>query len=354
MNCWNGKVKTIREGRSPASRLLLCFLAGWLLFTACRSGEMARGGNFGQHKPVPLQFDAGGKFRIAQFTDIHWTGSEPEQCAAAGKVIRHVLETERPHLAVLTGDIVIAPQEAGWSAVMALFAEAKVPVAVTLGNHDDEAEWTREEIFRYLSSYPGFLSGRGPASVSGVGNGILEVRPGAALPSGLPAALLYFFDSHAYAADTAVSYYAWINFDQIAWYREQSRFHTARNRGVPLPALAFFHIPLPEYAEVALRNEKVGVALEEVCAPKINSGLLTSLVEMKEVMGTFAGHDHVNNFIGIHKGVALAYGQKTGFSSYGNLDKGARIIELQEGKRGFTSWIRTEKGVSGHFVFPAP
>jgi hypothetical protein len=90
-----------------------------------------------------------------------------------------------------------------------------------------------------------------------------------------------------------------------------------------------------------------------VCAPKINTGLLASFVEMKDVMGTFVGHDHVNNFIGIHKGVALAYGQKTGFSSYGDLDKGARIIELQEGKREFTTWIRTEKGTSLFYQFPA-
>ncbi len=336
-----------------------------MLLAACQGGRVAQDRKQRQPESIRLQLDAGGKFRIAQFTDIHWTGNEPEKCAAAGRVIRHVLETERPHLAILTGDIVIAPQEAGWKAVMSIFSEAKVPVAVALGNHDDEAEWTRAQIFSYLSTFPGFVGSRGPADLSGVGNHILEIhhsataipattRPGNSSPlpktisavpaQALPAALLYFFDSQAYAADTAASYYDWIKFDQIAWYREQSRHYTARNHGNPLPALAFFHIPLPEYAEVAAGKNFAGVAQEEVCAPKINTGLLASIVEMKDIMGTFVGHDHVNNFVGVHKGVALAYGQKTGFSNYGDLDKGARIIELQEGQRGFTTWIRTENG----------
>lgn len=330
--------------RFSAFRLLLFFLAAFALLMSCRGGKLARDHNPVQHEGVHLHFDAGGKFRIAQFTDIHYTGSEPEQCAAAERVIRHVLETEQPHLAVLTGDIVIAPQEAGWKAVMTLFSEAQVPVAVVLGNHDDEAEWTREEIFRYLTTLPGFVGHRGPASLSGVGNYILEIHPKGAPSFSMTSALLYFLDSHAYATDTAASYYDWIKFDQIAWYREQSRHVTARNHGNPLPALAFFHIPLPEYADVAAGNNFAGVAQEVVCAPKINTGLLASMVEMKDIMGTFVGHDHVNNFIGIHKGVALAYGQKTGFSNYGDLDKGARIIELQEGQRGFTTWIRTENG----------
>jgi hypothetical protein len=360
MSSSNGKPNLL-----PVLRLFILVFVTFTWLTGCQGRKLTRNTSERPSEAIRLQFDAPGKFRIAQFTDIHWTGSEPEQCAASERVIRHVLETERPHLAVLTGDIVIAPQEAGWKAVMALFTEAHVPVAVTLGNHDDEAEWTRAQIFSYLSTFPGFVGSRGPADLSGVGNHILEIhhsataipattRPGNSSPlpktisavpaQALPAALLYFFDSQAYAADTAASYYDWIKFDQIAWYREQSRHYTARNHGNPLPALAFFHIPLPEYAEVAAGKNFAGVAQEEVCAPKINTGLLASIVEMKDIMGTFVGHDHVNNFVGVHKGVALAYGQKTGFSNYGDLDKGARIIELQEGQRGFTTWIRTENG----------
>ena len=46
--------------------------------------------------------------------------------------------------------------------------------------------------------------------------------------------------------------YAWFTFDQVNWYRSQSAAYTERNGGKPLPALAFFHIPLPEYNQAAL------------------------------------------------------------------------------------------------------
>ena len=42
-----------------------------------------------------------------------------------------------------------------------------------------------------------------------------------------------------------------LTFDQINWYRQQSAAYKAQNGGQPLPALAFFHIPLPEYNEAA-------------------------------------------------------------------------------------------------------
>lgn len=47
-------------------------------------------------------------------------------------------------------------------------------------------------------------------------------------------------------------------------------------------------------------------------------------------MGVFVGHDHDNDFIGIDKGIALGYGRVTGADAYGELTRGARIIELYE------------------------
>lgn len=396
--------------KTKTNLILLFLLAVALLLGACHGSQNSTSP---QPEPHRMHFKADGTFKIAQFTDVHWTGSEPEKCADAARVIRHVLETERPDLAVLTGDIVISPQEAGWKAVMALFSEAKVPVAVVLGNHDDEEEWTREQIFSYLETLPGFMGQRGPKEVPGVGNYIIELYAAAlsgqhASASGTPnetsagspdsvatsnpnkisagspdssatrsqnmaepdqqdksslahqgsagtdslAALLYFFDSNAYCDDKTISNYGWIHFDQIAWYRQQSRHYTAANLGNPYPALAFFHIPLPEYAVVQTQKETMGSTIEEICSPQVNTGLLASIIEMKDIMGTFVGHDHNNNFIGVHKGIALAYGQKTGFSSYTDLPKGARIIELHQGQREFNTWIRTEEGSSCHYNYP--
>ena len=50
---------------------------------------------------IALRFDKAGRFRIAQFTDLHWSHCSPN-CAATVETVKHVLDTEKPHLAILT------------------------------------------------------------------------------------------------------------------------------------------------------------------------------------------------------------------------------------------------------------
>ncbi len=299
-------------------------------------------------KELSLQFNENQTFKIAQFTDIHWRNENEEQCAKTEEVIRQILEIEKPDLAVLTGDIVNHPAEDGWKRVTSFFTDAGVNFAVTMGNHDHESEWTHQQIFEFLASKPGFVGEIGPEDISGEGNYIITLQ---SAESDAVKALLYFFDSNAYAPDKTVSDYDWIKFDQIAWYREQSKNYTAKNGGEPYPALAFFHIPLPEYSEVIGKPTTIGESDERICSPEINTGMFASMWEMKDVMGTFVGHDHNNNYIGIYNGIALAYGQSSGYGGYGNM-KGSRIIELQEGKYGFNTWVRTLEGTSLYYNFP--
>jgi hypothetical protein len=63
------------------------------------------------------------------------------------------------------------------------------------------------------------------------------------------------------------------------------------------------------------------------------------MIECKDVMATFVGHDHNNNFIGCLRGICLAYGNASARQAYGTIGRGARIIELYEGERKFDSWI---------------
>lgn len=114
-----------------------------------------------------------------------------------------------------------------------------------------------------------------------------------------------------------------------------------------MPALAFFHIPLPEY-RVAWETEGViGVKQEEVADSPVNSGLFAAMKEMGDVMATFVGHDHINDYIAAVDGIYLAYGRGTGYGTYGKegFPRGARIIELIEGERQFRTWLRLEGGV---------
>jgi alkaline phosphatase len=289
-----------------------------------------------------LQFGSDGRFKIAQFTDMHFVDGSPHS-AKTEATIRRVLEEEKPDVAILTGDQAIdKPSKDVWPRLARIFEEAQTPFAVVLGNHDAETI-TKDSIFDLLSRSPWFIGEKGPEDIYGVGNYVLDVRSRA---SDKTAALLYCLDSNDYPPSDTLSYYDWIHYDQIAWYRQQSRRYTQANNNSPLPALAFFHIPLLEYRHVAGRESTLGTKGEDVAPATINSGMFAAFVEMQDVKGVFVGHDHDNDYIGLEHGIALAYGRTTGADAYGTLERGARIIELQEDQPGcFHTWIRTPSGV---------
>ena len=84
------------------------------------------------------------------------------------------------------------------------------------------------------------------------------------------------------------------------------------------PALAYFHIPIPEYNAVFMNPSMVvGEKQESVCSASVNSGLFTSLVEAGDVKATFVGHDHVNDYCVSILGIQLCYGGGIGYHTYG-------------------------------------
>ncbi|MFW5757279.1 MAG: PA14 domain-containing protein [Bacteroidota bacterium] len=299
-------------------------------------------------KGTSLKFGTDGSFKIAQVTDIHLHHDDAEEVRMTKNAIQNVWETEDPDLFILTGDIVNSPADKGWETIAGIFSEFGIPWAVTLGNHDDEDVWSRNEIFDFLEKQPGFIGKKGP-DISGTGNYIIPLLSS---ESQQEKALLYFFDSHAYPENPNRGSYDWIKFDQIEWYRNKSSEYTKQNDQKPLPALAFFHIPLPEYAMVEKSPTFMGRKEEGVFSPDINSGMFAAFVEMKDVMGTFVGHDHNNNYIGIHHEVALAFGQVSGYGGYGDFSRGSRIIELSEGEYGFNTWIRNLETDTFHYNYP--
>lgn len=305
----------------------------------------------GQSNERTLRFNENGKFKIVQFTDAHLKEYHKEASDSVTRIITHVLATEKPDLVVLTGDIVTSKNvEAAWLTVVQPMINAKVPWAAVFGNHDSEHGWSNKQIGSYLEGLPFNVSKTSPKDISGYGNFVLEIK---GHKDKKTAALLYCIDSNTYTSDRnnkELGKYDWIKFDQIQWYRKLSEKFTQKNGNKPYPALAFFHIPLPEYKIVQQMESTIGDKDEYVSSPLINSGMYNAMLEMKDVMGVFVGHDHNNNFIGCLNNICLAYGCKTGFESYGKLDKGARVIELYEEGRRLDSWIHTMKNSKAYFV----
>lgn len=290
-----------------------------------------------------------GKLKIVQLTDIHWD-PQSKNCARTAQTIEAVLALEKPDIAMLTGDVVTEkPGPEGWKAIIALLEKAQVPFTVMMGNHDAEV-MPKQEIYDLLAQSPYFIGEKGPETIHGCGNYVVPVY---GADHKTTKALLYCIDSNDYPESKDYGTYDWIHFDQIAWYRETSARLTKENGGNPLPALAFFHISLPEYNTIPENGTMLGEKNEGSGASKINSGLFASFIEMGDVMGAFVGHDHDNDFIGTHYQIALAYGRVTGTDAYGDLERGMRVIELKEDERSFDTWVRTPSKKGDIFYYPS-
>jgi predicted MPP superfamily phosphohydrolase len=293
-----------------------------------------------------LRFSKTGEFKIVQFTDFHYNGSAQSKVALS--VVDSVLQHEHPDLIVLTGDVLWAsPGKENLLAVLGRISKYNVPFVYEFGNHDSETTGlSNRELYNIARTVKNNLLP--DLSAQKELDYTLRIKSHDGKKT---AAVLYCMDTHSYPEgfpeDKSRGTYAWLTSDQVQWYRQQSAAFTKENGDVPYPALAFIHIPLPEYHD-AVRDENAimtGTRREAACSPIFNSGMFTAVKECGDVMGIFCGHDHDNDYSVMWHDVLLAYGRYSGGNTvYNHLPCGARIIVLKEGKRGFDTYIRERKG----------
>lgn len=293
-----------------------------------------------------LYYREDGTFTIAQFTDLHWQNGEPDDVLTR-RLMEQVLDAENPDLVVFTGDVIysrncVDPRQSFRDAVEAVDARG-IPWAAVFGNHDTEHLVTRQDLMAVQAEHRYCVAEAGPPDLSGEGNCVLFVRDAA---SGEALNALYLLDSGSYSELPEIIGYQWIQLDQIEWYAERSAALAAERGGSPLPALAFFHIPLPEYKQIWKKELCFGSKHEKVnCAP-LNSGMFAAMLERGDVVGTFCGHDHINDYWGELHDIRLCYGRATGYHTYGRegFARGSRIVKLHRGQREFVTYVRLDDG----------
>lgn len=294
-----------------------------------------------------LQFNEAGEFKIIQFTDLHIDYKHGYNDPVFD-LIAEIVDSEHPGLVMFTGDVIVkeSPAEV-YLRFEELFASRKMPWAVVLGNHDEEYKTSGVQIVEILKKLPHCVTTM-EKGIKGASNFVLPVIG----KDQKTKAVIYGLDSNSSSKiEERVGGYDWFGFDQIGWYRKTSAAFTAKNGGKPLPSVAFFHIPFIEYNDAweGKTAYPIGVKNERVSCPDVNPGMFTAMVECNDVMGTFVGHDHTNDYIGVTHNIALAFGRCTGgVNAYGDLPDGGRVIVLKEGKRSFDTWIH-EKG--GNIVY---
>ncbi len=293
-----------------------------------------------------VYFKENGTFKILQFTDTHYIAGDPRSKRALDNV-NQMLDLEKPDLVIHTGDVIFGkPAEASAREILQPIVDRKIPFAVAFGNHDEEFGKSRQEMLDIVISMPYNLNTR-TDGIYGASNSVITVNS----PKNKEIRrLLYILDSNRGATIPDIpDTYGHIHFDQIAWYRKKSAEYTQKNGGKPIPAFAFFHIPLPEHEEATFDagNGKVaGTRKESICCPKINSGMFVSMKEMGDVQAMFVGHDHNNDYAVCWNKMFFVYGRFSGCDTvYNDLKpNGARVIELYEEKASFRSWIRLNGG----------
>ncbi len=292
-----------------------------------------------------LKFNKNGEFKIVQFTDTH-IDLENNKNLSVYKTVKKIIEIEKPDFVILTGDIITEKNaKEGYQRFSDIFRKANIPWAIVFGNHDSQGDISRKDLSDYIEKLPYCMNKDVGDEVYGNTNFVLSVYG----KNKKVEALLYCLDSNVNSTlNPVVEGYGWFSFSQIDWYLKKSKQFTDTNGGKPLPALAFFHIPLPEYTQ-AWNNKKfppIGVKNEDECSPDINTGMFSAMLEGGDVMGTFVGHDHINDYIGIYYNIALAYGRVTKIMKNPDEDPlaGGRVIVLKEGERQFETWIRDMNG----------
>ena len=289
-----------------------------------------------------------GSFRIMQIADVQ------EDYPVNPDTIRLIdaaLEREKPDLVVFTGD-----QIQGYSACYRTDTYDKVkkviteyitpiekrgiPFTFTFGNHDDDCSVSKGEQVEIYSSFETCIIGESHNDKDPATHFInIKDSKGEKVIFAL-----YLIDSNKKEPDGA---YSPVKPDQLQWLTE------AREKNSYIPALAFQHIPVPEFYKViekvpfwtkgaveAYKSRKntfwllpgeEGFMGETPAVPEINHGEFDLLKKHGDILGLFVGHDHINSFVRNLEGVDLGYTQGAGFNTYGPAEKrGVRIFELDE------------------------
>ena len=280
-----------------------------------------------------------GSFKILQLTDMHYTHDDDKDRRAVA-LAESLIREEDPDLIMITGDLVFGPDSLhNLDKALAPVVRSGKPWSFVFGNHDVEFASNRKAFFAELQKRPGCVAYHDEESVDGMGNHVLEIRS----REGALCWLIFGLDSGDYNPMTAVGGYGYITENQIAWYRKQMRrYHDAHP---DFSALAFQHMPLPEHQEVWDYSRCYGLQREEICCPRINTGLFYAMLREGHMKGLFVGHDHINDYWGEHFGIALGFGRYSGYNSYGPEDflRGGRLFLLKDSDpHHFETYLRLE------------
>jgi hypothetical protein len=307
-----------------------------------------------------LRFPESGQLKLVVFADLHWgerpeTDWGPDQDVNSTRVIRSVLDAESPDLVIfsgdqLTGEFMSANGTQHFHSIAAPLVERNVSWASAYGNHDvgkllpqTLGSPTYDPAFplsllKVEQSYPNSLTKRGPLNLAGTTNYVLPI-----LSSGgnTTIAYLWFLDSGLSSVSKA----------QVSWLRST---YAALDPATASAAthVMFVHIPTKIVAQ--LQSSPLFTGPNPKCSgltdephPGVQPDDHNLFVTLGELHFTavYSGHDHGTTFCCVDpsSSIQVCMGRRSGYGGYGEWERGARVVVLNErGGRG--TWVRMEDG----------
>ncbi|MBQ5592323.1 MAG: metallophosphoesterase [Clostridia bacterium] len=305
-----------------------------------------------------LQFNDDGSFKILQVADLQ---DNMQLNGAVKAFLEEAIIREQPDLVVLTGDNISGGScrtdiskaldtrrcEKAIDQFMSIFEAYQVPVAAVFGNHDNENALSKEDLFDIYESYDCFIGTDEGEALYGCGTYNLPIY--SSKDADKMMYNLWMFDSNTY--DEELGGYDYVHDDQVEWYVNKSNELKAANGGVAVPSMTFQHIIVKEIFDLIESGEniegallhqdgkdyvfkdgvlKAGYLKEYPCPGTRPSKQFPAMVNQGDVVAMFFGHDHNNTFEVVHSGIDLVATPGFTFNSYGNEDRGVRIINLNE------------------------
>lgn len=257
-------------------------------------------------------------FRILQITDIHFFGGEAATNDPKTLIlIEGLLKKFSPDLIAITGDFWSNDQ--GGKGLYFCENCAKridgfgIPWLYAWGNHDEVLD--RPKAHEILEGMKNTLYSRG----DGNGNHRVELQD---KNTQQPLWQFYMLNTEQVGLTTR----------ETAWLKKECE---------PLPktpGFIFCHIPILQYDEIWESGVAQGIKYEKVCNEDEKGTALPEIAKTGCVQAMFVGHDHVNDYSGVHSGVNLVYGRATGFAGYGadKVEKGGTLIEVHPDKQTYS------------------
>ncbi|GLB38949.1 putative calcineurin-like phosphoesterase [Lyophyllum shimeji] len=330
-----------------------------------------------------LTFRPDGTFKITVFSDLHygenpWDEWGPEQDRNSTRLVKAVLNDEKPDYVVLNGDLITGENTFRENSttlideIVAPLNQAGIPFSSSHGNHDNQANITHaEEILREQKVAPLLSYTRtAPAGVGGPGGpGNYWVPIYRRKNDRAPVLILWFFDSRGgfSAGPNSTRLPDWVDASVGGWIRSETRamnaaWGSAEKRG----ALAFVHIP-PHVATDLQNNfdsaENPGLNADsldgggsvQATTDPANSGKDNTFWDavnehIQNLHAVISGHDHGDEWCARDrsKDVIFCFGKHSGYGGYTGDGWGYGVRNLlftsADPEVGVETWIRMEDG----------